>query len=123
MGYLVVAPGMRVGEVGQVDAVARDDPPAAQGYALAAELLGMRWIYLEAGSGAPAPVPTEMVRAVRSVLRVPLIVGGGIRSGAEAAGLLAAGANVLVTGTIAEAEGVGPSLRSILEEVSRVRRG
>ncbi len=123
LGYLVIAPGMRVGEVGQVDAVARDDPLAAQGYALAAELLGMRWVYLEAGSGAPLPVPVEMVRAVRSVLRTPLIVGGGIRSGPEAAALLGAGAQVLVTGTIAEAEGAGPSLRAILDEVNRARRG
>ncbi len=121
MGYVVIAPGMRVGEVGQVDAVDRGDVTGAEGYALAAELLGMRWVYLEAGSGAPAPVPPEMVRAVRSVLSVPLIVGGGIRSGPEARDLLEAGAQVLVTGTIAEAEGVGPRFRAILEEVTRAR--
>lgn len=121
MGYLVIAPGMRVGEVGQVDAVDRNDLLLAQGYALAAEMLGMRWVYLEAGSGAPAPVPPEMVRAVRSVLRVPLIVGGGIRTGPEARALLDAGAQVLVTGTIAESEGIGPAFRAILSEVRRDR--
>ncbi len=119
MGYIVIAPGMRVGEVGQVDAIDRADVAGAQGYALAAEMLGMRWVYLEAGSGAPAPVPAEMVRAVRSVLSVPLIVGGGIRSGPEARWLLDAGAEVLVTGTIAEAEGIGPRFRAILAEVKR----
>ncbi|EQD41661.1 geranylgeranylglyceryl phosphate synthase-like protein, partial [mine drainage metagenome] len=46
LGYLVIAPGMRVGEVGEVDAVPRDDPATAVGYALAAEYLGMRFVYL-----------------------------------------------------------------------------
>ena len=123
MGYLVIAPGMRVGEVGAVDPVARDDPGAATGYSLAAELLGMRFVYLEAGSGAPAPVPADMVREVREVLSIPLIVGGGIRSGAEAKTLLDAGANVLVTGTITEEEGLGGAFRGILEEVRRARGG
>jgi phosphoglycerol geranylgeranyltransferase len=121
LGYVVVAPGMRVGEVGQVDVIDRNDVASAQGFALAAEMLGMRWVYLEAGSGAPAPVPCEMVRAVRSVLHVPLIVGGGIRSGEEARALIDAGAQLLVTGTIAEAEGAGPAFRAILEEVTRPR--
>ncbi|EQD53115.1 Geranylgeranylglyceryl phosphate synthase, partial [mine drainage metagenome] len=114
MGYLVIAPGMRVGEVGEADLVGREEHERAQGYALAAEMLGMRFVYLEAGSGAPAPVPEAMVRAVRSVLTVPLVVGGGIRSGPEAARLLAAGAQVLVTGTITEEEGIGSGFRSIL---------
>jgi phosphoglycerol geranylgeranyltransferase len=121
MGYLVVAPGMRVGEVGQVDLVARDDLGAATGYALAAEYLGMRFVYLEAGSGADRPVPEPMVAAVRSVLSIPIIVGGGIRSGAAARPLLAAGANAIVTGTITEEEGLGPAFRSVVEEVNRAR--
>lgn len=123
LGYVVVAPGMRVGEVGAVDPVPRDDLALAQGYALAAELLGMRYVYLEAGSGAPAPVPAEMVRAVASVLSIPLVVGGGIRSAADAAPLLAAGARVLVTGTVTEEEGLGEGFRGILAEVRRARGG
>ncbi len=122
MGYLVVAPGMRVGEVGQVDAVPRDAPALAAGYALAAEMFGMRLVYLEAGSGAPAPVPAEMVREVRSAIRVPLVVGGGIRTGADARPLLDAGADVLVTGTVTEEQGLGERFRTIVEEVRRARR-
>ncbi len=121
MGYLVVAPGMRVGEVGQVDPVPRDAPESAAGYALAAELLGMRFVYLEAGSGAPEPVPASMVRAAREAIRIPLIVGGGIRSGADARPLLDAGANVLVTGSVTEEQGVGAGFRSIVQEVHRAR--
>jgi phosphoglycerol geranylgeranyltransferase len=123
LGYLVIAPGMRVGEVGAVDVVPRDGLSIAQGYALAAEYLGMRYLYLEAGSGAPSPVPAEMVRAVRSVLSIPLIVGGGIRTGREAKELLDAGAQILVTGTVTEEEGLGDGFRGILEEVRRARGG
>ena len=121
MGYLVIAPGMRVGEVGQADPVPRDEPATAAGYALAAEMLGMRLVYLEAGSGAPSPVPTELVRAVRRAVGIPLIVGGGIRSGTEARKLLEAGADILVTGTVTEEEGLGEQFRSIVGEVLRGR--
>ncbi len=121
MGYLVIAPGMRVGEVGQVDAVPRNDVALAQGFALAAQYLGMRMVYREAGSGAPSPVPAEMVRAVRSALEIPLIVGGGIRTGPEARELLRAGAQVLVTGTITEEQGLGSGFHDILAEVRRAR--
>ncbi len=121
MGYLVIAPGMRVGEVGQVDVIPRDDPAGAAGYALAAQYLGMRFVYLEAGSGAPNPVPATLVRAVREVVSIPVIVGGGIRSRADAQPLLEAGANALVTGTIAEEEGLGEAFRGIVEEVGRAR--
>jgi phosphoglycerol geranylgeranyltransferase len=123
MGYLVIAPGMRVGEVGQVDPVPRDGPDVAAGYALAAEMLGMRLVYLEAGSGAPEPVPAPMVEAVRRAVAIPVIVGGGIRSGADARPLLDAGASVLVTGSVTEEQGVGAGFRSILEEVLRARSG
>lgn len=123
LGYLVIAPGMRVGEVGEVDVVPRDAPETAVGYALAAELLGMRMVYLEAGSGAPSPVPAAMVRAVRAALGIPLIVGGGIRTAADARALLDAGAQVLVTGTVTEEEGLGEGFRGILGEVRRARGG
>jgi phosphoglycerol geranylgeranyltransferase len=123
MGYLVIAPGMRVGEVGQADPVERNDVVGAAGYALAAQLLGMRFVYLEAGSGAPSPIPSLMVRGVRAALDIPVIVGGGIRSGSDAKGLLTAGANVLVTGTITEEQGLGEGFRGILQEVRRARGG
>ncbi len=123
LGYLVIAPGMRVGEVGQADTVDRDDLAGATGYALAAQFLGMRYVYLEAGSGAPEPVPDAMVRAVRKALTIPVVVGGGIRSATEAAPLLAAGANVLVTGSVTEEEGLGEGFRGVLSEVRRARGG
>jgi phosphoglycerol geranylgeranyltransferase len=120
LGYLVVAPGMKVGEVGEADVLPRDRPEVAAGWALAAEYLGMQLVYLEAGSGAPEPVPPVLVRAVREVLSVPLLVGGGIRRADQARSLLDAGARILVTGTVVE-EGGEEGLRPIIEEVNRHR--
>ncbi|HEX69115.1 MAG TPA: geranylgeranylglyceryl/heptaprenylglyceryl phosphate synthase, partial [Candidatus Bathyarchaeota archaeon] len=70
--------------------------------ALAAQYLGMRFIYLEAGSGAKLPVPPSMISAVRRVINVPLIVGGGIRSADQARMAVSAGADIIVTGNLVE---------------------
>jgi len=112
---------MRVGEVGQADCVPRDRPEVAVGYALAAELLGMRLVYLEAGSGAPDPVPPRMVRAVAAELSVPLIVGGGITTRRRAAAAVRAGADIVVTGTIVEA--ASDVERALRDVISAVRGG
>ena len=102
MGYLVVEPGMRVGEVGQADCVTRDAPEQAVGYAMAAEMLGMSMVYLEAGSGSPEPVPPEMVRHVADAIDIPLVCGGGIRTPEQSRDAVAAGADGVVTGTVVE---------------------
>lgn len=104
MGYILVDPGMKVGLVSQADVITRDARGAerAAGLALAAQYFGMRLVYLECGSGAPEPCPTDIVRAVRAAIDVPLVVGGGIRTGQQAREILDAGADIIVTGTIAE---------------------
>ncbi len=117
MGYIVIEPGMRAGEVGQADPIPRSQPETAVEYALAAQMLGMRLVYLEAGSGAPDPVPAAMIRAVRAALDVPLVVGGGIRTVEAAAGVARAGADIVVTGTVVEREKDGEALRRIIEAV------
>lgn len=117
MAYLVVEPGMRAGEVGHADPIPRSKPELAVEYALAAEMLGMRLVYLEAGSGAPDPVPSEMIRAVRGAISVPLIVGGGIRTPEAAARVAKSGADMVVTGTVVERARDGEALRRIIEAV------
>lgn len=104
MGYILVDPGMKVGQVSQADLIPRstEGVERAVGLALAAQYFGMRLVYLECGSGAPEPCPTSIVRAVKGALDVPLVVGGGIRTGPQAEAILQAGADILVTGTIAE---------------------
>lgn len=102
MAYLIVEPGMRVGEVGHAKPIPREDVEEAVGYALTAQFLGMQLVYLEAGSGAPEPVPPKMVAAVKAELSIPLVVGGGIRTPRAARELARAGADVVVTGTVIE---------------------
>jgi phosphoglycerol geranylgeranyltransferase len=102
MGYIVIEPGGAVGKVGEADLIPRDNPAAAVGYALTAQYLGMKLVYLEAGSGADKHVPEEMVSAVKRALNIPLIVGGGIRTGEDARAVRSAGADIIVTGTVVE---------------------
>jgi len=103
MAYIIIEPGGTVGYVGDARLIPRGKPELAAAYALAAKYMGMRLVYLEAGSGADSPVPTKMVALVKKLIGdVLLIVGGGIRSGAAAAELVAAGADLIVTGTAVE---------------------
>lgn len=102
MAYLIVEPGGAAGRVGKADLIPRDKPATAAAYALAAQYFGMRLVYLEAGSGAEAPVPVEMVRAVREATETTLIVGGGIHTQQAAAERVKAGADIIVTGTLVE---------------------
>ena len=104
MGYIIVSPGMKVGEVGEAELIGRDDIDESINYALLAEYYGMKLVYLEAGSGAPMPVSTEMVAAVKKNISIPLIIGGGIRTPEIASEIAQAGADVIVTGTIVEVE-------------------
>ena len=80
-------------------------------------MLGMKLVYLEAGSGAPEPVPAEMIRAVHEATEIPLIVGGGIRSAEAASAVAKAGADMVVTGTVVERSKDGETLRRIIEAV------
>ncbi|RAU84199.1 geranylgeranylglyceryl/heptaprenylglyceryl phosphate synthase [Pontibacter arcticus] len=73
-------------------------PEIAACTAMAGELLGLRYIYLDGGSGADKPVSPEMVAAVRKSVEVPVIVGGGINTVGKARTILDAGADVLVIG-------------------------
>ena len=102
LGYIIVEPGMKVGEVGKADVIKADEIDKAVGYALAAEMMGMEFVYLEAGSGAHTPVPPAMISAVKKNISVPLIVGGGIRTPEAAEAARLAGADAIVTGTFLE---------------------
>jgi phosphoglycerol geranylgeranyltransferase len=102
MAYILIEPGGAAGKVGKAELIPRDKPELAAAYALAAQHLGMRFVYLEAGSGADRPVPAEMVKAARDVIDVTLIVGGGIKTPEAAAERVKAGADIIVTGTLVE---------------------
>ena len=123
MGYIVVEPGETVGWIGEADCIPRRKPEIAAAYALAAQYLGMKLVYLEAGSGAESPVPPPMVGLVRRMLDIPVVVGGGIRSPEQVIPLVTAGADIIVTGTVIEKTGnVHHTLSSIVQAVKR-RKG
>jgi len=117
MGYLIIEPGMKVGEVGEAELVMRDDPMTAVAYGLAAEFLGMDLFYVEAGSGAPEPVPAEMIEAIKANLSIPLVVGGGIRNPKAAGMVKKAGADIVVTGTVVENGDFESMLKGIIDAV------
>ena len=102
MGYLVVEPGGTVGWVGDAKLVPRAKSDIAVAYAMAAEFLGMKLLYLEAGSGAEQSVPEEMIAKVKKATDLILIAGGGIRDGETAQKIAGAGADIVVTGTVVE---------------------
>ena len=102
MAYLVVEPGMAAGRIGQAQPLPRDNPDLVVSYALAGQYLGMSYIYLEAGSGASQPVPSEIIKAVRDEIDVFQIVGGGIKTPESASEVVRAGADIVVTGTLVE---------------------
>jgi len=104
MGYIIAGDGCVAGYVGYARTISFRHPQLAVGYSLAAETLGMRFVYLEAGSGAKEPIPPNIVGAVSKALDIPLIVGGGIRTPETAHAAKTAGASAIVTGTLVEEE-------------------
>lgn len=83
----------------------RNKPDIAVAHALAAEYIGFKLLYLEAGSGAEQSVPEEMIGAVAKHCSVPLIVGGGITTAEDAHKKVLAGAKFVVTGNVLEKGG------------------
>ena len=103
-GYILIENGKitSVEKTTQTKPLSRTDIQKVVDTAKASELLGMRLIYLEAGSGALHPIPTEMISFVRQEITIPLIVGGGIRSIKQLQNAYNAGADLVVIGTAFE---------------------
>ena len=117
MAYLVFGNGSATSFIGQANGLPPSKPSLAVIYALAAKFLGMRTLYLEAGSGAGDPIPPEIIRAVREVYDGLLIVGGGITSADSASRAAKAGANILVVGNLLQSPGFESTLRQITKSV------
>jgi len=119
MGYIIVGEGGTAGIVGKAISVPYTKPELAAAHALAGQYLGMRFIYLEGGSGAANPVPPEMIRAVKHLLDIPLIVGGGIRTKEQAIAAVSAGADIIVTGNVTESSDAKQRVSEIIAAIKR----
>ena len=119
--YLVIGEGTSAWFVGSARGIPFEKPKIAAAYALAAQFLGMRFVYLEAGSGAKSTVTPEMVKTVRHTFNGFLIVGGGIKDPKTAKELVKAGADALVIGTFLEKGGSLKKLTEIAKTIQRAK--
>jgi putative glycerol-1-phosphate prenyltransferase/phosphoglycerol geranylgeranyltransferase len=119
--YMLInsGPATTVEYISNTRPIPADKPKLTMAHAVAAELMGMRWAYLEAGSGAEIPIPLEHIILTRKATNLNIIAGGGITSPQDAATRVKAGANVIVTGTIWEKN----LDKSLLREFAKAIRG
>src|SRR5579872_1772149 len=120
MAYLIVGEGGAAGFVGRAKGIPPNKPTLAAMYALAAQYFGMRFLYLEAGSGADGRVSEKMISTVRRVYEGTLIVGGGIKGPEEAVSAAKSGADIIVIGTMLENGDFESTLTGICDAVSQV---
>ena len=101
-GYMLIESGRptSVEFMSNTTPIPRNKSGIAAAHALAGQYLGMKLIYLEAGSGALHPVPQDIISSVKTTIEIPLIVGGGIRDEEALTQALSAGADIIVTGNM-----------------------
>ncbi len=103
-GYILVESGKltTVSYMSNTIPIPSDKNEIAICTAMAGEMLGLKLIYLDAGSGARNPVPGPMISQVKANINIPLIIGGGIKTEADALRVCKAGADVVVVGNAIE---------------------
>ncbi len=105
-GYMLIESGRptTVSYMSNSSPIPSDKNDIAMCTAMAGEMLGMKLIFMDAGSGALNPVPDSMIENVKASINIPLIIGGGIKTPEMAAAKLKAGADVVVIGNMLEKE-------------------
>jgi putative glycerol-1-phosphate prenyltransferase len=100
VGYILISCGNRtsVEYISQTEAIPSDKTDIVVATALAGEMLGLKMIYLEAGSGATNTVPLAIIKSVRDNISTPLAVGGGIKNNKQVNDIFIAGANLIILG-------------------------
>ncbi|HEQ98654.1 MAG TPA: geranylgeranylglyceryl/heptaprenylglyceryl phosphate synthase [candidate division Zixibacteria bacterium] len=118
-GYILIESG-RITSVQYVSnsmPIPSDKPDLVKVHALAAQYMGMRLLYLEAGSGALYSVPEEIITKVSEYADIPIIAGGGITSPEDARAKVIAGASFVVVGNFFEKEGTHNLLAEFSEAI------
>jgi phosphoglycerol geranylgeranyltransferase len=121
--YLLIESGVVTSAefVSNTRPVPRDKPSIAVAHALAGQYLGMKLVYLEAGSGALMSVPETIIAPVREAVSIPIVVGGGIRTPQSAEDKVRAGADFVVTGNILEESGSARLIREFSDAIHGAR--
>ncbi len=103
-GYILIENGKTtsVEYISQTKPIPRNKTDIALATAMAGEMLGLKLIYLEAGSGAKKPVPQKIIKTLAHQLKIPIIVGGGIKTKKQMKKTFQAGADIVVIGTAIE---------------------
>ena len=103
-GYMLIDGGTptSVEYMSQTRPIPSDKTDIATATAIAGQLLGQKMIYMDAGSGAKNSISPEMIKAVKSQIDIPLMIGGGIRSQEKLSRAFESGADIVVTGNILE---------------------
>ncbi len=103
-GYMLIEGGnlSSVQYISNTRPIPKDKYDIAACTALAGEMLGLKCIFMDAGSGAEIPVSEEMIRSVTGQVAVPVIAGGGIRSAETAKARALSGADIVVVGNVIE---------------------
>lgn len=123
-GYMLIESGRMTSAeyMSNTRPIPHDKHDIAKATALAAQYLGMQWVYLEAGSGAEHAISPDMIAAVASYVDVPIIAGGGIRTPAQAAQCVTAGASFVVTGNILENSAAPAMMRDFADAIHQANR-
>jgi putative glycerol-1-phosphate prenyltransferase len=104
VGYMLVDGGTptTVSYISNTNPIPANKNDIASCTAMAGEMLGLKLIYMDAGSGAQRAIPTEMVQQVAKYIRIPIIIGGGITTAEKAIENCLAGADIIVVGNAVE---------------------
>ncbi len=103
-GYMLIDGGVSttVSYMSNTNPIPATKNDIAMTTAMAGEMLGLKMIYMDAGSGARDAISTDMIESVSTAIDIPLIIGGGIRTPEKAAANVRAGADVIVVGDAIE---------------------
>jgi phosphoglycerol geranylgeranyltransferase len=120
-GYLIFESGKMTSVLYMSNSlpIPSDKPDIACAHALAAEYLGMKMLFADAGSGADSPVPNEVIGAIRDYVSLPIIVGGGIKQPAVAEEKVKAGASFVVIGDVLEKRGSQKLAREFADAIHK----
>ena len=115
-GYMLIDGGKQttVSYISNTTPIPSNKPDIAICTAMAAEMLGMKLIFMDAGSGAKNAIPFKMISAVRGNIKLPILVGGGINTKEKAMDALEAGADIIVVG-----HGIENDI-NLIDEIGRV---